>query len=92
MPAGIPSDWSDLTDYIKSALSKQVVPVTQNDGICGFHAREDNFCVEHMFTRFPTRKSTEEGIEDLRCQLGTRKKCFCNPSDRLWCYQITKWQ
>ena len=63
-----------MTDYIKSALSKQVVPVTQNDGICGFHAREDNFCVEHMFTRFPTHKSTEEGIEDLRCELRHQEK------------------
>ena len=31
--AGIPYDWSDLTDYIKSALSKRVVPVTQKDGM-----------------------------------------------------------
>ena len=36
-----------------------------------------------MFTRFPAHRSAEEGTEDLPCELGARKKCSCNPFDRL---------
>ena len=81
---------------IISTLSKRVVPVTQKDGVRrprawnrGIH---DNFCVERMFTRFPAHGSAEEGTEDLPCELGAWKRCFCNPADRLRSRLITKWQ
>ena len=65
---------------IISTLSKQVVPVAQKDGMqhprtwnSGIHY---NFCVEQMFTRFPTHRSAEEGTEDFPCELGVWKKFF----------------
>ena len=81
---------------IISTLSKRVVPVTQKDGVRrrrtwnrGIH---DNFFVERMIARFPAHRSAEEGTEDLPCELGARKKSYCNPADRLRSRLITKWQ
>ena len=78
---------------IVSTLSKRVV---QKDGMRrprawnrGIH---ENFCVERMLTRFPAHRSAEEGTEDLPCELGARKKCFCSPADRLRSCLLTKWQ
>ena len=81
---------------IISTLSKRVVPVTQKDGMRrprGWNREiHHNLCVERMFTRFPAHRSAKEGTEDLPCELGARKKCFCNPADRLRSCLITKWQ
>ena len=81
MPApGIPSDWSDLTDYINnlkvgcSCHSERWRPRRRprawNRGIC------DNFLFERMFTRFPAHRSSQEGTEDLPSELGVWKKMF----------------
>jgi len=82
---------------IISTLSKRVVPVTQRDGVRrprawnrGIH---NNFSVERMFsTRFLAHRSAEEGTEDLPCELGAWKRCFCDLADRLRSCLITKWQ
>ena len=72
---------------IISTLSKRVVPVTQKEGMRRPRVwnREihDNFYVEPMFMRFPAHRCAEEGTEYLTCELGSWKKCFCNPADRL---------
>ena len=81
---------------IISTVSKRVVPLTQKDGVRRPRAWNrrihGNFCVERMFTRFIAHRSAEEGTEDLPRELGARKKCFCNPADRLRSCLITKWQ
>ena len=91
---GIPSDWSDLTDYIDTLKAGRSSHSERWHAASTGLNREihHNFCVERMFTRFPAHRSAKEGTEDLPCELGARKKCFCNPADRLRSCLITKWQ
>ena len=90
---GIPSDWSDLTDYQHSQSGSLLSLKEMASGVDAREIEESSItsCVERMFTRFPAHRSAEEGTEDLPCELGAWKRCFCNLADRLRSCLITKW-